>query len=97
VPDTLEEVIHSYASISAFVVLISAMLFVSHESRRDPRWWTFRWPTALAIGAVAAAAATPLTASTTWSGAVQRALGLAVLLWFLLTAVHVRGRVFRAT
>lgn len=98
VPDTLEEVIHSYASISAFVVLVSAMLLVSHESRRDPRWWTFRWPsTALAIGAAAAAAATPLTASTSWSGAVQRALGLTVLLWFLLTSLHVRGKVFRAT
>ena len=98
IPDTLEEVIHSYASISAFVVLVSAMLLVSHETRRDPRWWTFRWPsTALAIGAAAAAATTPLTAQTNWSGGVQRVLGLTVLLWFLLTAVHVRGRVFRAT
>jgi hypothetical protein len=95
VPDTLEEVIHSYASISAFVLLVSAMLLVSHECRRDPRWWTFRWPsTALAIGAAAAAAATPLTAQTNWSGAVQRLLGITVLLWFLLTALHVRGRIF---
>jgi hypothetical protein len=98
IPDTLEEVIHSYASISAFVVLVSAMLLLSHETRRDPRWWTFRWPsTALAIGAAAAAAATPLTAQTNWSGGVQRVLGLTVLLWFLLTALHVRGRVFRAS
>jgi hypothetical membrane protein len=98
IPDTLEEVIHSYASISAFVVLVSAMLLLSHETRRDPRWWTFRWPsTALAISAAAAAAATPLTAQTNWSGGVQRVLGLTVLLWFLLTALHVRGRVFRAS
>jgi hypothetical membrane protein len=98
IPDTLEEVIHSYASISAFVVLVSAMLLLSHETRRDPRWWTFRWPsTALAIGAAAAAAATPLTTQTNWSGGVQRVLGLTVLLWFLLTALHVRGRVFRAS
>jgi hypothetical protein len=88
-------VIHSYASISAFVLLVSAMLLVSHECRRDPRWWTLRWPsTALAIGAAAAAAATPLTAQTNWSGAVQRLLGITVLLWFLLTALHVRGRIF---
>jgi hypothetical membrane protein len=98
IPDTLEEVIHSYASISAFVVLVSAMLLLSHETRRDPRWWTFRWPsTALAISAAAAAAATPLTTQTNWSGGVQRVLGLTVLLWFLLTALHVRGRVFRAS
>jgi hypothetical membrane protein len=98
IPDSLEEVIHSYASISAFVVLVSAMLLLSHETRRDPRWWTFRWPsTALAIGAAAAAAATPLTTQTNWSGGVQRVLGLTVLLWFLLTALHVRGRVFRAS
>lgn len=96
VPDTLEEVIHSYASVAAFVSLITAMLLLSLVCRRDARWWAFRWTgAALAVAAAVLATATPLTAETGWSGAVQRLLSLTVLLWFLLTALHVRGRAFR--
>lgn len=98
VPDTIEEVIHSNASIAAFVLLITSMLLFSFLCWSDPRWWSFRWislPLALAAGM--AAAATPLTEQSGWSGAVQRMLGASVLLWFLLAALHVRGKAFRTT
>jgi hypothetical protein len=98
VPDTIEEVIHSDASVFSFAVLITAMLLFSLACRSDSRWWTFRWTsTTLAVAAAAAAMATPLTQQTGWSGAVQRMLALTVLLWFLLTALHVRGKAFRTT
>jgi hypothetical protein len=98
VPDTIEEVIHSNASVVAFALLITAMLLFSLACRSDARWWTFRWTsTTLAVAAAAAAMATPLTQQTGWSGAVQRILALTVLLWFLLTALHVRGKAFRTT
>jgi Protein of unknown function (DUF998) len=96
VPDTIEEVIHSDASIAAFVLLITAMLLFALACRRDARWWTFRWPAAtLAVAAAVWAMATPLSAGTGWSGAVQRLLSLTVLLWFVLTALHVRRKAFR--
>ena len=95
VPDTVEEVLHSYASIAAFVLLVSAMTAVSLACRTDPRWWSFRWVSAgLTSVAAVAALLTPLSAGTGWSGAVQRLLGLTVLLWTLLTAQHVRSRAF---
>ena len=98
VPDTLEEVIHSDASVGAFVLLITAMVLFSLACRSDARWWTFRWTSmTLSLGAAAAALATPLSAQSGWSGAVQRLLGLTVLTWFLLTALHVRGKAFRTT
>ena len=40
--------------------------------------------------------ATPLSAQTGWSGAVQRLLGLSAALWLLLTALHVRGKAFHS-
>lgn len=98
VPDTVEEVIHSNASIAAFVLLISSMLLFSFVCWTDARWWSFRWISLLlALAAGAAAAATPLTEQSGWSGAVQRMLGASVLLWFLLAALHVRGKAFRTT
>jgi hypothetical protein len=51
----------------------------------------------LSLAAGAAAAATPFTELSGWSGAVQRILGASVLLWFLLAALHVRGKAFRTT
>jgi hypothetical protein len=97
VPDTIEEVIHSEASIAAFVLLITAMLLLALACRRDERWWAFRWPAAvLAVAAAVWAVATPLSAGTGWSGAVQRLLSLTVLLWFVLTALHVRRKAFRS-
>jgi hypothetical protein len=96
VPDTLAEMIHSNASVAAFVMLIASMLLFSLACRSDARWWTFRWvSTALAVGASTAAMATPLTAQSGGAGAVQRLLGLAVLLWFLLTALRIRANAFR--
>jgi len=96
VPDTIEEVIHSQASIAAFVLLVNAMWLLAFVSRRDVRWWSFRWQaTILALVASVLAAATPLSAGTGWSGVVQRLLGATALLWLLLTALHVRGRAFR--
>ncbi|MGH2775965.1 MAG: DUF998 domain-containing protein [Actinomycetota bacterium] len=98
VPDTLEELIHSNASVVAFVLLITSMLLFSLMCRTEARWWTFRWPSlTLAVAAAVAAMATPLTAETNWSGAVQRLLSVTILLWFLLTALHVRRKAFRAT
>jgi len=98
IPDTLEEVIHSDASVVAFVLLITSMLLLSLASRSESRWWSFRWTsTLLAVAAAAAAMATPLTERTGWSGAVQRLLGFTVLLWFLLTALHVRGKAFTSS
>lgn len=98
VPDSLEEVIHSNASVVAFVLLIASMLLFSYACRNDDRWWSFRWTsTVISLSAAAAAMATPLTAQTGWSGLVQRLLSLTVLLWFLLTAIRVRGKRFSST
>ena len=98
VPDTLEEVIHSNASVAAFLLLITAMFLLSFVCRTDPRWRSYRWTsTALAAVAAVAAMATPLSAQTGWSGAVQRLLGLSAALWLLLTALHVRGKSFRSS
>ena len=95
VPDTLEELIHSNASVVAFVLLITAMFMVSLMCWSDSRWWSFRWISlVLAMGAAAAAMATPFTQQTGWSGAVQRLLSLTVLAWFLGTALHVRRKAF---
>jgi cell division protein FtsW (lipid II flippase) len=95
VPDTLEEVIHSNASVAAFLLLITAMFLLSFVCRVDPRWWSFRWPcTALTVLAAMAAMATPPSAQTGWSGAIQRLLGLSAALWLLLTALHVRRKIF---
>ncbi len=97
VPDTIEELVHSEASIAAFVLLIIAMLLLALACRMDARWWTFRWPAAgLAVAAAVCAMATPLSAGTVWSGAVQRLLSLTVLFWFVLAALHVRGKAFRS-
>jgi hypothetical protein len=95
VPDTVEELIHSNASVVAFVLLITSMFMVSLMCWNDPRWWAFRWPSlVLAVCAAGAAGATPFTQQTGWSGAVQRLLSLTVLAWFLGAALHVRRRAF---
>lgn len=97
VPEILEEVIHSDASVVAFVMLITSMLLFSIACRTDARWWRFRWTsTILAVVAAIAAMATPFTQQTGWSGAVQRVLSGTVLLWFVLTALNVRSKVFRS-
>jgi Protein of unknown function (DUF998)/Anaerobic c4-dicarboxylate membrane transporter len=97
VPDTIEEVIHSDATVVAFVLLITAMLLFSLACRSDDSWWPFRWVSlSLTLLAAFAAMVTPLSAGSGWSGAVQRVLGLAILAWLLLTALHVRGKAFRA-
>jgi hypothetical protein len=97
VPDTIEELIHSYATIVAFVLMITAMLLLAFAARSDDRWRRFGWVSAL-LGSIAAAAAMagPITAKTTYSGAVQRVMGLTVLLWLMLTAFHVRTSAFRS-
>lgn len=96
IPDTLEELIHSNASVAAFVLLITSMFMISFMCWNDARWWSFRWASlVLAVGAASAAMATPLTQETGLSGAVQRLLSLTVLAWFLLTALHVRSKAFR--
>lgn len=96
VPDTLEEIVHSNASVTAFVLIITSMLLFSAASRGDARWRGFRvTSTVLAVVASAAAVATLLTPQTGWSGAVQRLLALSVLLWLVLAAFHLRSKNFR--
>ena len=96
VPDTIEEVIHSYATMAAFIVIITAMLLFSYACKTDRRWRSFRWKSmTLSLVAAAAAILSPFSADTGWSGAVQRVLGFAVLAWFLATALHVRTKPFR--
>lgn len=95
VPDTIEEVIHSDAALAGFALMIIAMLVFAVVIRRDPRWVGFRgramW---LAIIAAVAGAASPFADKTPWSGIAQRVLGLTVVLWLLLTALHVRSSVY---
>lgn len=96
VPDTIEEVIHSYATMTAFVLIITGMLLMSFACKSDPRWARFQTMSyVLAISAAGAAVASPFSADTGASGLVQRVLGLAVLTWFLATALHVRTKAFR--
>ena len=97
VPDTIEEMIHSYATIVGFVLIITAILLLAFAARSDDRWRRFGWVSVL-LGTVAAATAMagPITAKTTYSGAVQRVMGLAVLLWLMLAALHVRTSAFRS-
>jgi hypothetical protein len=95
VPDTIEEVIHSDAALAGFALMIIAMLVFAVVIRTDPRWVGFRgramW---LAIIAALAGAASPIADRTPWSGVAQRVLGLTVVLWLLLTALHVRSSVY---
>lgn len=97
VPDTIEEVIHSYATMAAFVMIVTSMLLFSYACKTDKRWWDFRTvSTTLALFAATAAILSPFSADSGWSGAVQRVLGASVLCWFLATALHVRTRAFRS-
>jgi hypothetical protein len=50
----------------------------------------------LAVVAAVCAMATPLSAGTGWSGVIQRLMSVTVLLWFVLTALHVRRKAFRS-
>ena len=94
-PDTIEESIHSAASIAAFVTLIAVMLLFSFASQREQRWRSFAGTSwTLATTATAAAMLTPFLDGSTWSGALQRLLGGVILLWLLLTARRIRTNAF---
>jgi hypothetical protein len=91
VPDTIEEVIHSDATLTAFTLIIAAMLLFAVLCRWDARWHDFRGgATVLAIIAAAAGAFSPFAGQTTWSGLAQRVLGATVVAWLLLCAWHIR-------
>lgn len=91
VPDTVEEIIHSDATLTGFTLIITAMLLFAVMCRRDPGWADFRVvATGLAIAAAVAGAFSPFAGLTTWSGLAQRALGLTVVLWLMLCALHIR-------
>ncbi len=91
VPDTIEEVVHSYATLTAFTLIITAMLLFAAVCREDPRWRDFRvTASVLAIIAALAGAFSPFAGQTTWSGLAQRVLGLTVVGWLLLCALHIR-------
>jgi hypothetical protein len=91
VPDTIEEIIHSDATLTAFTLIITAMLLFAVLCRWDPRWHDFRaTATALAIVAAVAGAFSPFAGRTPWSGLAQRVLGITVVAWLLLCALHIR-------
>jgi hypothetical protein len=91
VPDTIEEVIHSDATLAAFTLIITAMLLFAVVCRWDPRWRDFRaLASVLAVIAALAGAFSPFAGQTTWSGLAQRVLGLTVVAWLLLCAFHIR-------
>jgi hypothetical protein len=91
VPDTIEEVIHSDATLTAFTLIITAMLLFAVLCRWDPRWHDFRaTATVLAVVAAAAGAFSPFAGRTTWSGLAQRILGVTVVAWLLFCALHIR-------
>jgi hypothetical protein len=57
VPDAIEETIHSDATLTAFTLIITAMLLLDVVCRRDPRWTDFR--VIAAVLAIIAAASPP--------------------------------------
>ena len=90
-PTLVNEIIHSNATLTAFTLIITAMLLFAIVCRRDPRWSDFRViASVLAIIAAAAGAFSPFAGQTTWSGLAQRVLGLTVVSWLLLCALHIR-------
>jgi uncharacterized protein DUF998 len=91
VPDTLQESVHSYGSVAAFVLLIAAMVLLWVACRRDPKWRGFAGP-ALLLGATGTAAgvASPLVDGSPFTGIAQRILAVTVALWLLLAAWQVR-------
>ena len=96
-PQTIQEMIHSNSAVAAFVMLIVAMLLFSLACRGDERWWSVRWMSlGLAVTAAVAAIGTQVLVGSSLSGAVQRLLAGAVLVWFLLVTVQVRRRSFGA-
>ena len=98
VPDSIEETVHSTASIGAFVALLLAMVLFSTVAPADERWRSFRlvsWP--LTLGAGAAAVLSPLVTAPSGAGIVQRVLGGSILLWLLLVARRIRSNAFRPT
>ena len=92
---TTAEVIHSSSAIASFVLLIVTMSLFTLATRDDHRWDRFRLPSALLSGlAGAAALTTQLVDHSAWTGAAQRVLAGAVLVWFLLVALYVRTKRF---
>ena len=94
-PESIDETIHSLASIGAFVALVAAMALFAIACGGDPDWVGFR-PTAIALAgvAIAAAALSPLADATPWTGVAQRVLAGTVVLWLVLTARRVRSGAF---
>jgi hypothetical protein len=96
-PQTIGEVVHSNSAVAGFVLLVVSMALFTRACGHDERWRSFRRRSAV-LTAVAAAAAigAKVSTGTSWTGAVQRVLAGAVLLWLLLAARHVRSRRFAA-
>jgi hypothetical protein len=96
IPDTIEEVIHSDATLTGFTLIIIAMLLFAAACRRDSRWDDFRGiALALAVVAALGGACSPFAGQTPVNGIAQRVLGLAVVVWLVLTALHIRLDGFR--
>jgi hypothetical membrane protein len=91
IPDTIEEVIHSDATLTAFTLIITAMLLFAITCRRDPRWRDVQGiALGLAVVAALGGAFSPFAGQTPVNGIAQRVLGLAVVSWLALTALHIR-------
>jgi hypothetical protein len=96
IPDTIEEVIHSDATLTGFTLIITAMLLFAVTCRRDPSWRDFRGiALGLAVVAALGGAFSPFAGQTPVNGIAQRVLGLAVVSWLTLTALHIRLGGFR--
>lgn len=94
-PETVDETIHSLASIGAFVALVVAMVLFAVACGDDEGWRPFRrTASALAALAVAAAALSPLADGTPWTGVAQRVLAGTVVVWLMVTARRVRSVAF---
>jgi hypothetical membrane protein len=94
-PETVDETIHSLASIGAFVALVVAMVLFAVACGDDGRWRTFRRTASVLAGlAVAAAALSPMADGTPWTGMAQRVLAGTVVVWLVVTARRVRSVAF---
>lgn len=96
VPDTLAEVVHSYAAIASFVMLVAAMVLFAVVCRGDPRWQGF-FPTgamspgdrglrSLAAAAVGLGVLSVALHDTPTAGLGQRLLWVVLVAWLVTSA-----------
>lgn len=83
-PDALREVVHSTASSGAFLALVAAALWTATVARSACAWSTPpALPDALTALALLGAIAGPIAHDGPWTGAVQRASYLVLIVWLV--------------